>query len=58
METKIVQEKLAECYLHEGVNHKQNCAELAQRYLNMYKNYRVSRQLSLRHVFDPPYGEC
>lgn len=29
---KIVRERLAECYNREGVNHYQNCKEIAQKY--------------------------
>jgi len=29
-ELKIMQEKLRECYYKEGVNHKENCHELAK----------------------------
>ena len=29
-EIKIMQEKLRECYIKEGVNHNENCKELAQ----------------------------
>ena len=31
--TKLIQEKLRECYIREGVNHIQNCKELATQYL-------------------------
>ncbi|ORX37966.1 hypothetical protein BD324DRAFT_563277, partial [Kockovaella imperatae] len=41
MEVRIVGEELAKCYRHEGVNHKQNCAELADRYLKMLRKSRV-----------------
>ncbi|KAJ2489930.1 hypothetical protein IWW37_003560 [Coemansia sp. RSA 2050] len=33
MKLRIVREKLTECYHREGVNHMQNCRELAERYL-------------------------
>lgn len=32
---KIVREQLAECYNREGVNHYQNCKEIAQKYYKL-----------------------
>ncbi|OMJ26822.1 NADH-ubiquinone oxidoreductase 12 kDa subunit, mitochondrial [Smittium culicis] len=41
METRIVREKLEECYLKEGVNHFDNCRELALRYLDEFPKTRI-----------------
>ncbi|PVU96911.1 hypothetical protein BB559_002213 [Furculomyces boomerangus] len=41
METRILREKLEECYLREGVNHLENCRELALRYLDEFPKNRV-----------------
>lgn len=35
---KLLKEKLRECYLREGVNHLQNCRELALIYLESIKD--------------------
>jgi hypothetical protein len=38
METRILREKLAECYDKEGVNHRQNCRYLSVRYVDRLKD--------------------
>lgn len=42
METRIVREELQKCHKSEGVNHYQVCHELAQKYMNMLKESKVS----------------
>ncbi|PVU93974.1 hypothetical protein BB561_002905 [Smittium simulii] len=41
METRILREKLEECYQSEGVNHFVNCRELALRYLDEFPKNRI-----------------
>ncbi|GMH37345.1 hypothetical protein BSKO_05218 [Bryopsis sp. KO-2023] len=40
---KILKERVRECYLREGVNHLQNCKELADRYMKSIKNANYGR---------------
>ena len=42
MEARIVQQTLEKCYRLEGVNHNENCKQLAERYALMLKENRVS----------------
>ncbi|KAL0080767.1 hypothetical protein F4703DRAFT_1871004 [Phycomyces blakesleeanus] len=41
MEARIIKEKLDECYRTEGVNHYQNCRELANMYFTALKENKV-----------------
>jgi len=43
MEVRLVKQELEKCHKAEGVNHYENCAWLAQKYLTMLKENRVSR---------------
>lgn len=45
METRIVREKLQKCHRVEGVNHYENCKELADRYLELLRVTKVSFDL-------------
>ena len=45
METRLVREELKKCYRGEGVNHMQNCKELADRYVVMIRENAVCRYL-------------
>mmetsp|Transcript_36333 Transcript_36333/g.50477 ORF Transcript_36333/g.50477 Transcript_36333/m.50477 type:complete len:107 (+) Transcript_36333:84-404(+) len=40
---QIIRDRLQTCYRTEGVNHYQNCKELAERYVNMIKSVGVHR---------------
>jgi hypothetical protein len=42
MEARIVRKKLQDCYRFEGVNHNENCRELAEQYLGMIRENKVS----------------
>ena len=42
METRIVRETLDDCYRGEGVNAAENCKHLAERYINMLQENKVS----------------
>jgi len=42
MEVRLVKQELEKCHKAEGVNHYENCAWLAQKYLTMLKENRVS----------------
>lgn len=42
MEARLVREELQKCYRGEGVNHNQNCKELADRYIGMIRDNKVS----------------
>lgn len=44
MEARIVREELQKCYKAEGVNSYQVCHDLAQRYSELLKTAKVSRQ--------------
>ncbi|OMH80948.1 NADH-ubiquinone oxidoreductase 12 kDa subunit, mitochondrial [Zancudomyces culisetae] len=50
METRILREKLEECYLREGVNHQENCRVLSLRYLDQFPKTRVT---GWRKIDDP-----
>ena len=39
-ETQYVREKLKWCYMREGVNHLQNCRELALQYAGLMKELK------------------
>ncbi|KAH8555817.1 hypothetical protein BGW37DRAFT_478681 [Umbelopsis sp. PMI_123] len=41
MEARIIREQLSKCYKTEGVNHYQNCRELADLYLKAVKENKV-----------------
>ncbi|KAL1931199.1 hypothetical protein VTP01DRAFT_10336 [Rhizomucor pusillus] len=41
MEARIIKEKLDECYRTEGVNHYQNCRDLADLYIKTIKENKV-----------------
>ena len=41
MEVRLVKEELNKCYRGEGVNAKQYCRELAERYATMLQENRV-----------------
>jgi NADH dehydrogenase (ubiquinone) 1 beta subcomplex subunit 10 len=42
MEARLVREELQKCYRGEGVNHLQNCKELAEMYTRMIRENKVS----------------
>jgi len=42
MEARIVRSQLQECYRVEGVNQNENCKELAEKYLHMIRENKVS----------------
>lgn len=42
MEARITQEKLQKCYRLQGVNHLENCKDIADKYTQMLKDNRVS----------------
>lgn len=44
MEARLVREELKKCYRGEGVNHMQNCKDLAERYALMIRDNAVSIQ--------------
>jgi hypothetical protein len=46
MEVRLVKEELNKCYRGEGVNAPQFCKELAERYVGMLKDNKVSRDAS------------
>lgn len=41
MEVRLVKTELNKCYLGEGVNARQYCKELAERYLTMLQENKV-----------------
>jgi len=41
METRIVHDMLKDCHRVEGVNHYENCQELAEKYTSMLADNRV-----------------
>ncbi|KAG2172459.1 hypothetical protein INT44_006632 [Umbelopsis vinacea] len=41
MEARIIRDQLSKCYKTEGVNHYQNCRELADMYLKAVKENKV-----------------
>ncbi|KAI0346565.1 NADH-ubiquinone oxidoreductase 12 kDa subunit [Trametopsis cervina] len=41
MEARLVRDNLQKCYRSEGVNHLENCKELAERYADMLRDHRV-----------------
>ncbi|KAK9811632.1 hypothetical protein WJX72_007305 [[Myrmecia] bisecta] len=43
---KIIRDNLRQCYLKEGVNHYQNCRELALKYIESIKNVGIFRSNS------------
>lgn len=45
MEVRLVKQELNKCYVGEGVNAKQYCKELAERYMRMLQENKVSRAL-------------
>jgi hypothetical protein len=45
MEARLVREELKKCYRGEGVNHLQNCKELAERYAAMIRDNAVRLSL-------------
>jgi len=42
MEVRLVKDELNKCYRGEGVNAQQYCKDLAERYVSMLKENRVS----------------
>ena len=42
MEVRLVREELGKCHLAEGVNHYENCKWLADKYLGMLQETKVS----------------
>ncbi|PVV00761.1 hypothetical protein BB560_004158 [Smittium megazygosporum] len=42
METRILREKLEECYETQGDNHIENCRELALRYLDQFPKTEIT----------------
>jgi len=42
MEVRLVREELGKCHLAEGVNHYENCKWLADKYLGMLRETKVS----------------
>lgn len=40
-EAKLLREQLKQCYYREGVNHLQNCKEIAKAYMESIKNVGV-----------------
>ena len=42
MEAKLVRDELEKCQRAEGVNHYENCKWLAEKYLHMLQDNRVS----------------
>lgn len=42
MEARIVRTELQKCYRGEGVNHLENCRELAEKYTAMIRDNKVS----------------
>lgn len=47
MEARLVREELQKCYRGEGVNHLQNCKELADLYTRMIRENKVSLYIIL-----------
>ena len=45
MEVRLVKDELNKCYRGEGVNAQQYCKDLAERYVSMLKENRVSCDL-------------
>ncbi|KAI9632949.1 NADH-ubiquinone oxidoreductase 12 kda subunit mitochondrial precursor [Dioszegia hungarica] len=41
MEARLVREELQKCYRGEGVNHLQNCKELAEMYTRMIRENKI-----------------
>lgn len=41
MEARLVREELKKCYRGEGVNHMQNCKDLAERYALMIRDNAI-----------------
>ncbi|KAK6908948.1 hypothetical protein V866_002198 [Kwoniella sp. B9012] len=41
MEARLVREELQKCYRGEGVNHLQNCKDLAEKYAGMIRENKV-----------------
>lgn len=41
MEARLVREELQKCYRGEGVNHLQNCKELAEKYATMIRENKI-----------------
>lgn len=50
MEVRITRDMLETCYTTEGVNSQQHCSELAQKYLGMLKDHKVSTSFSFSNV--------
>lgn len=48
MEVRLVRAELQKCYKFEGVNHIENCKHLAERYLTMLRDNKVSSLLLVR----------
>lgn len=41
MEARLVREELQKCYRGEGVNHLENCKDLAEKYTAMIRDNKV-----------------
>ncbi|WOO77663.1 NADH-ubiquinone oxidoreductase subunit, mitochondrial [Vanrija pseudolonga] len=41
MEARIVRGELQKCYKYEGVNHYENCKELAEKYAHMIRDNAI-----------------
>ncbi|BFZ62737.1 hypothetical protein YB2330_003847 [Saitoella coloradoensis] len=52
MQARIVRDKLQECYRREGVNHYENCRELAEMYFKMLKTHRVTGYKAQERIID------
>ena len=48
MELRLIREQLNKCYKTEGVNHYQNCRELAEKYLSLLKESKVKGWKSIK----------
>lgn len=59
MEARIVRGELQKCYRGEGVNHLQNCKELAEKYAGMIRDNKVSKlSVSHSHAFFTSHRPC
>ncbi|GHP08624.1 hypothetical protein PPROV_000736100 [Pycnococcus provasolii] len=50
--SKIIKEKLKLCYLREGVNHLENCSELATAYMDSLRGTGIYKIHNAHHARD------
>jgi len=48
MEHRLLRDQLKKCYKTEGVNHFQNCKELAEKYLNLLEESKIKGYRKLK----------